>query len=98
MVATTIINTRLEEIYARRPELLSQLAQEPHVPDSVPGSVAWLELISRPGGLGGPNPNRPQDVRGYEAELSLILLEVLISQQERIASLEGRVSELEGKK
>lgn len=97
MVATTIINTRLDEIYARRPELLSRLAEGDDVPETIADSVAWLEHISRPGGLGGPNPNRPENVRGYEAEVSLIMLEVLVAQQERIAALEGRISKLEGK-
>jgi hypothetical protein len=38
--------------------------------------------------LGGPNPNDPVAVRVYEAEVSLMLLESLIAQQERISELE----------
>ena len=47
------------------------------------------ESISRPGGLGGPNPHNPIAVRAYEAEVSLILLVALVAQKERISELEA---------
>jgi hypothetical protein len=87
MVATTKLNQRLDEVYKRRSEILPELARSG--PDTVGNSVDWLERISRPGGLGGPNPHNPEAVRVYEAEVSLILLEALIAQQERISELEA---------
>jgi hypothetical protein len=91
VVATTQMNKRLDVVYARRSEILSDLAASG--PESVAGSVAFLEDISRPGGLGGPNPHDPIAVRTYEAELSLILLEVLAAQEERISTLEDQLQE-----
>jgi hypothetical protein len=85
MVATTQMNKRLDEVYKRRSEILSDLANSG--PESVAASVAFLENISRPGGLGGPNPHDPIAVRTYEAEVSLILLEALAAQEERVAEL-----------
>jgi hypothetical protein len=89
VVATTHVNKRLDEVYKRRSEILPDLADSG--PESLAASVAFLENISRPGGLGGPNPHDPIAVRAYEAEVSLILLEVLASQQERISELESQV-------
>ena len=86
MVATSKLNQRLDEVYKRRSEILPELANPG--PESLADSVAWLERISRPGGLGGPNPHDPVAVRVYEAEVSLLLLDALTAQQERIARLE----------
>jgi hypothetical protein len=85
VVATTLVNQRLDEVYKRRSEMLSDLASSG--PESLVASVAILENISRPGGLGGPNPHDPIAVRTYEAEVSLILLEALAAQEERVAEL-----------
>jgi hypothetical protein len=90
VVATTLVNQRLDEVYRRRSEILSDLADSG--PESVAASVAILENISRPGGLGGPNPHDPIAVRAYEAEVSLILLEALAAQEERISELEAQLS------
>jgi hypothetical protein len=87
MVATTHMNKRLDEVYSRRADLLPELARSG--PDAASDSVEWLERISRPGGLGGPNPHDPVAVRVYEAEVSLILMETLVAQQERISELEA---------
>jgi len=54
MVATSHMNKRLDEVYRRRSEILPELANSG--PELLADSVAWLERISRPGGLGGPNP------------------------------------------
>jgi hypothetical protein len=89
MVARTQLNKRLDEVYRRRSEILSAL--EASEPESVAASVAFLEHISRPGDLGGPNPHDPMAVRVYEAEVSLILLESLAAQQERISELEAQL-------
>jgi len=89
MVATTQLNKRLDEVYRRRSEILSAL--EASGPESVATSVAFLEGISRPGDLGGPNPHDPIAIRTYEAEVSLILLESLAAQQERISELEAQL-------
>jgi hypothetical protein len=89
MVATTHMNTRLDEVYSRRADLLHELAG--CGPDAVADSVDWLERISRPGGLGGPNPHNWEGIRLYEAEVSLILLESLAAQQERISELEAQL-------
>jgi hypothetical protein len=91
MVATSKLNQRLDEVYRRRSELLPELADLG--PDTVADSAAWLERISRPGGLGGPNPRNPENVRVYEAEVSLILLEALVAQGERISELEAALEE-----
>ena len=91
MVATTQMNKRLDEVYKRRSEILSDLANSG--PESVAASVAFLENISRPGGLGGPNPHDPIAVRTYEAEVSLILLEALAAQEERVAELGAQLQE-----
>ena len=80
------MNKRLDEVYSRRADLLPELARSG--PDAVADSVEWLEHISRPGGLGGPNPHNSEAVRAYEAEVSLILMETLAVQQERISELE----------
>ena len=37
-------------------------------------------------------------MRGYGAEVNLALAKPLVAQHERIASLEGRINKLEGKK
>src|SRR5215203_6142587 len=87
MVATTHMNQRLDEVYSRRADLLPELATSG--PDTVADSVEWLERISRPGGLGGPNPHKPENVRVYEAEVSLMLLETVLTQQQRISELEA---------
>jgi hypothetical protein len=89
MVATTQMNKRLDEVYRRRSEILPTLAASG--PESVAAHAAFLEEISRPGDLGGPNPREPVAVRIYEAELSLMLLEVLAAQQERISELEEKL-------
>jgi len=91
MVATTQLNKRLDEVYRRRGEILTALADSSAAPESVATSVAFLEGISRPGDLGGPNPHDPVAIRTYEAELSLILLESLAAQQERISELEAQL-------
>jgi hypothetical protein len=91
MVATSKLNQRLDEVYKRRSEILPELANPG--PESLADSVAWLERISRPGGLGGPNPHDPVAVRVYEVEVSLILLEAFIAQQERISELEAALEE-----
>jgi hypothetical protein len=91
MVATSKLNQRLDEVYKRRSEILPELVDLG--PESERDSGAWLERISRPGGLGGPNPHDPVAVRVYEAEVSLILLEALIAQQERISELEAALEE-----
>jgi hypothetical protein len=100
MVATTKLNQRLDEVYSRRADLLPEFARSG--PDAVADSVEWLERISRPGGLGGPNPHNPEAVRVYEAEVSLILLEAFIAQQERIseleAALDGQQDEPDGRR
>jgi hypothetical protein len=89
MVATSKLNQRLDEVYKRRSDILPELANSG--PDSLADSVAWLERISRLGGLGGPNPHNPVAVRVYEAEFSLILLEALVAQQVRISKLEAEL-------
>jgi hypothetical protein len=91
MVAASKLNQRLDEVYKRRSEILPELADLG--PDSTRDSVTWLERISRPGGLGGPNPHDQVAVRVYEAEVTLILLEALIAQQERISELEAALEE-----
>jgi hypothetical protein len=91
MVAASNLNQRLDEVYKRRSEILPELANPG--PESLSDSVAWLERISRPGGLGGPNPHDPVAVRVYEAEVSLLLMEALIAQQERISELEAALEE-----
>jgi hypothetical protein len=91
MVATSRLNQRLDEVYKRRSEILPELADLG--PDSLADSGTWLERISRPGGLGGPNPHDPVSVRVYEAEVTLILMEALIAQQERISELEAALEE-----
>jgi len=91
MVATTQLNKRLDEVYRRRSEILTTLADSSGAPESVATSVAFLENISRPGDLGGPNPHDPIAIRTYEAEVSLILLESLAAQQERISELEAQL-------
>jgi len=88
MVASTHMNKRLDEVYKRRSEILPDLADSG--PESLAASVAFLENISRPGGLGGPNPHDSVAVRAYEAEVSLILLEALAAQEERISELEAQ--------
>ena len=87
MVATVHLNKQLDKAYKRRSELLPELASLG--PDTVGDSVEWLERISRPGGLGGPNPHNPEAVRAYETEISLILMEALVGQQQRISELEA---------
>src|SRR5215218_562305 len=89
MVARTQLNKRLDEVYRRRSEVLSAL--EASGPESVAASVAFLENISRPGDLGGPNPHDPIAIRTYEAEVTLIVLESLSSAQERISELEAQL-------
>jgi hypothetical protein len=90
MVATSKLNQRLDELYKRRSEILPELVSIG--PENLADSVAWLERISRPGGLGGPNPHDPVAVRVYEAEVSMILLEGLLAQQERISELEAALA------
>ena len=89
MVATTQMNKRLDEVYKRRSEVLSALAASG--PESVAAPAAFLEEISRPGDLGGPNPHDPVAVRTYEAGVSLTLLEALAAQQERISEIEAKL-------
>jgi hypothetical protein len=96
VVATTLVNWRLDEVYKRRSEILPALATSGL--ESIAASVAFLESISRPGGLGGPNPHDPIAVRAYEAEVSLVLLETLAAQEERISELEASVRKLEKSK
>jgi hypothetical protein len=93
VVATTLVNQRLDEVYKRRSEILPDLADSG--PESLAEAVAWLENISRPGGLGGPNPHDPIAVRAYETEVSLILLELLAAQEERISELEASLGSLQ---
>ncbi|HEY6713679.1 MAG TPA: hypothetical protein VI055_15565 [Rubrobacter sp.] len=76
MVATSHMNKRLDEVYKRRSEILPELANLG--PESLTDSLAWLERISRPGRLGGPNPHDPVAVRVYEAEVSLMVVEAFI--------------------
>jgi hypothetical protein len=91
MVATSKLNQRLDEVYKRRSEILPELANLG--PESLADSAAWLERISRPGGLGGPNPHDQVAVRVYEAEVSLLLMEAFVAQQGRISELEAALEE-----
>ena len=62
MVATSKLNQRLDEVYKRRSEILPELANPG--PESLADSVAWLERISRPGGIRRSQSPRPGSRKG----------------------------------